>query len=286
MNPLLARARWAVIGAAVLFSTGGAAIKGVELSAWTVAGLRSGVAAVALAALYPQALRGWRPRLLPAAGAYAATLVCFVLATKWTTAAAAIFLQSTAPFWVLLLSPWLLGERPSRRDIPYLIAAGGGLLLVFLGSRDPSSTAPAPAVGNVVALAAGVGYALLILSFRHLARRRTDDLETTRAAILGNALAALATTPFLELHAALAWKPLAAVLYLGIFQIALAYRWFGFGLRHLPALEVSLLVLLEPVLNPLWTAWVTGEIPSPLALAGGAILLGSLAARTLAQSRP
>src|SRR5262249_7357292 len=82
-------ARLSIIAAALLFSTGGAAIKGTAMTAFQVAGFRSGVAAVAIALLLPGARRGLRPDLLPAAVAYAATLIFFVLATKLTTAAAA-----------------------------------------------------------------------------------------------------------------------------------------------------------------------------------------------------
>src|SRR5439155_20277907 len=103
------RARLSVLGAALLFSTGGAAIKGTGLNAFQVAGFRSAVAALVLVALLPQARRGFDRALWPAAFAYAATLVLFVAATKLTTAAAAIFLQSTAPIWVFALSPLLLG---------------------------------------------------------------------------------------------------------------------------------------------------------------------------------
>ena len=113
----LARSRWFILGAAALFSTGGAAIKGTALTAFQVAGFRSAVAALALVLLLPAARKGFGWDLLPAAFAYAGTLVCFVLATKLTTSAAAIFLQSTAPIWILLLAPDAAqGEDPARRS--------------------------------------------------------------------------------------------------------------------------------------------------------------------------
>jgi len=96
-------ARLSVVAAALLFSTGGAAIKGTSMTVFQVAGFRSGVAAAAIALLLPSARRGFGLGLLPAAIAYAATLICFVAATKLTTAASAIFLQTTAPIWVLVL---------------------------------------------------------------------------------------------------------------------------------------------------------------------------------------
>jgi drug/metabolite transporter (DMT)-like permease len=190
------RARLAVLAAALLFSTGGAAIKGTTLGALQVAGFRSGVAALALLLLLPEARRGFGRDLLPAALAYAGTLVCFVAATKMTTAAAAIFLQSTAPIWVLVLAPLLLGEPVRRRDLPWVGLAALGLALVFLGSRDPVATAPRPGLGNAIALASGLLYALLMIFFRRLARPGQARDRTMPAAVLGNALAFFLCLPF------------------------------------------------------------------------------------------
>jgi drug/metabolite transporter (DMT)-like permease len=265
----------------VLFSTGGAAIKGTALNAFQVAGFRSGVAALALALLLPQARRGFGRGLLPAALAYAATLVFFVAATKLTTSAAAIFLQSTAPLWVLALSPLLLGERVRRRDLPFVALAALGLLLVFLGSRNPAATAPRPALGNALALASGLAYALLILTMRRLARLGDRQDRSMPAMVLGNALAFAVCLPFALPVAAVRVNDVLAIGYLGVVQIGLAYLLFNRGLRALRAIEVSLLALLEPVLNPLWTWLLHDERPTLLALAGGAVMLAALAARAI-----
>lgn len=281
MPSSLASSRLSALLAALLFSTGGAAIKGTTLTSLQVAGFRSGVAALALLLLLPAARRGFALDLVPAAFAYAGTLVCFVAATKLTTAAAAIFLQSTAPIWVLVLSPLLLGEPIRRRDLPYVGLATVGLLLVFLGSRDAAATAPRPGLGNAIALAAGLFYALLMITFRRLARTGDARDRSMPATVMGNALAFFVCLPFALPVAAATTRDLVAVSYLGIFQIGLAYWFFARALRTVSALEMSLLVLLEPVLNPFWTWLAHGERPSPLASAGGAVLVVALAARTL-----
>jgi drug/metabolite transporter, DME family len=254
--------RLAVLAAAVLFSTGGVAIKGTSLSAFQVAGLRSGVAALALLLLLPESRRGFGRDLLPAAFAYAGTLTCFVVATKLTTSAAAIFLQSTAPIWVLLLAPFLVAEPIRVRDLPFVGAAAAGLLLVFLGSREGGITAPNPFVGNLAALACG----------------RDRSLPAT---VLGNVFAVVLCAPFAFPMAPIVGRDLASILYLGVIQIGLAYWMFSRALRRLPTLEVSLLILLEPVLNPLWTWLFLGERPSALASLGGAIMVCALAAKAL-----
>lgn len=277
------QARLAVLAAAVLFSTGGAAIKGTALDAFQVAGFRSGVAALALALLIPEARRGLgRTALFPAALAYAGTLICFVVATKLTTAAAAIFLQSTAPIWVLLLAPALAGEAVRARDLPYVGLAAAALGLVFLGSRAPLATAPQPTAGNLIALGSGMFYALLMIALRRLSRGDGGDLAMP-ATVLGNAAAFAFCLPLALPVESIGLRDAAAILYLGVVQIGLAYWLFTRALRLLSALEVSLLVLLEPVLNPLWTWLLLGERPSPLASAGGVLLVAVLGAKLLLQ---
>jgi drug/metabolite transporter (DMT)-like permease len=276
-------ARLSVLGAALLFSTGGAAIKGATLSGFQVAGLRSAIAALVIALLLPEARRGFALRLLPAALAYAATLVSFVVATKLTTAAAAIFLQSTAPIWVLLLAPLVVGEKIRPRDLPFVALAAAGLLLVFLGSRDPAATAPRPALGNALALASGLFYAAMIMAMRRLASAADQPDRSLSAMVMGNLIAFAGCLPWSLPLPAVTLRDGAAIIYLGAIQIGLAYWLFTRGLRALGALEVSLLALLEPVLNPLWTWLVHGERSSALALAGGAVMLAAVAARTLSE---
>src|SRR5688572_9564853 len=103
-------ARFEILAAAALFSTGGAAIKACELSSWQVASFRSGVAAIAILLMAPAARRGWTWKTLAVGVSYAATVILFVLANKTTTSANSIFLQSTAPLYLLLLAPVLLDE--------------------------------------------------------------------------------------------------------------------------------------------------------------------------------
>jgi DME family drug/metabolite transporter len=110
-----------LMAAAILFSTGGAAIKAISLTPWQIASFRSGIAALSLALLIPDGRRCWRWTLVPVGAAYAATLVLFVIATKLTTSANAIFLQSTAPLYLLLIGPLLLKEPLSSSDLPFLL---------------------------------------------------------------------------------------------------------------------------------------------------------------------
>ncbi len=279
-------ARLQVLAAAVLFSTGGAAIKATALSGWQVAGLRSGVAALLLVALVPAARRIASPRVLAVGVAYAAALVCYALANRLTTAANTIFLQSTAPLYIAVLAPWLLRERLRRRDLLLLAVMAAGLVPFFLAGEPASRTAPDPLAGNLLAAAAGISWALVVIGLRAMERRPGQAGSAIASVVAGNGLAFLATLPFALPLPAAAPADWAIVVYLGAVQIGLAYLLLTAGLGRVPAFEASLLLLAEPVLNPLWAWLVHGERPARWALVGGAVILGATAARLLAQRRP
>ena len=114
-----AKARLQLLGAALLFSTGGAAIKAAVFTGWQIASFRSGFAALTLLLIAPAARRAWTRHTVLVGCAYAACLTLFVLANRLTTAANTIFLQSTAPLYVLVLAPWLLHEPVRRRDLRF-----------------------------------------------------------------------------------------------------------------------------------------------------------------------
>jgi len=265
------------VACAALFSTGGAAIKACSLTGWQVAGLRSAVAALAIAVFLPESRRLRDVRVVLLAAAYAATLVLFVRATKLTTAASAIFLQSVAPLYVLLLGHWLLGEHVKRRDLGFMAAFAVGLGFLLTGTSVPLASAPDPALGNRLAAASGVTYALTLVGFRYL---RADPGAGASSLVVGNLFAALAALPFALPLPRIGAADLAVVSYLGIVQIGLAYLLLTRGMRHVPALEASLLLLVEPVLNPIWAWILQKEVPEAASLVGGAVILVTTALMT------
>lgn len=271
-------ARISVLLAALLFSTGGAAIKATSLGPWAVAGLRSAFAFVFLLVALPEARRRWNLGTLALGLSYGATMVLFVAGNKLTTAANTIFLQSTAPLYLLLAGPWLLGERVRRRDLGFMAALAAGMALFFAGEPPTSASAPNPALGNWIALASGVTWAGTIGGLRWMEKHGARG-EAARALAAGNLLAFLACLAALRPLPAVSGLDWTVVAYLGIFQIGLAYLFFTRGLRGLPALEVSLLVLIEPVLNPLWAWLLQGERPGGWAIAGGTLILAATAWR-------
>jgi len=288
VTPTRTGARLRLLGTAVLFSTGGAGIKWTTLDAWQVSCFRSGVAALAVWLLVPAARRRWNWRVLVVSAAFALTLTLFVTANKLTTSANAIFLQSTAPLWVLLAGPLLLHERATREDLVFMAVVALGMALFFVGEDRPQATAPDPARGNVLAVVSGVGYAGVVLGLRWIGRGAGrgggddaggDSGDAITTVVAGNVLACLLALPMALPAPSLHLADAVVILYLGAVQIGLAYFMMSTAMPHVPALEASTILLVEPALNPLWAWLVHGERPAALSIAGGAVIILSAAGK-------
>ena len=181
-----------ILIAAVLFSTGGAAIKGNELTSWQVASFRCGIAVAALLILIPESRHNWSWRLAPVAITHAVSLVLFVVASKLTTAANAIFLQSTAPAYMALLSPFSTA-RTDQADATSCCsaAAGAGLILLFFVLKRLPSTAPDPFVGNIAGALAGFTWALTMAGCVGSDEAKPAANTPAATVVLGNLIAFL-----------------------------------------------------------------------------------------------
>lgn len=270
------RVRLYIMIGALLFSTGGVAIKSATLTGWQLSCFRSFAAALAIMVFLPAARRGWTWRAMVVAIPYAATFTLFTLANKYTTAANAIYLQATAPLYVLLWGPLLLREQIRARDIGFMVALLGGLALIFSSVREATAIATDPRLGDMLGVAAGFTWSFTVVGLRWIAIRAVDHDDTPEAAIVAGCLVAtLVAAPFafpVENSTPTNWLIIA---YLGIFQIGLAYVFIARGVRELRAIEVSLLLLVEPVFSPIWTWMLLGEVPAGLAIAGGGLVLGA-----------
>lgn len=264
-----------ITAAALLWSTGGVGIKGVEDAALKVIFYRSLFAGVALLIFFRREAfsRRWKSPLVftTAIVSYGATLTTFVIATKWTTAANAIFLQYAGVIWVLLLSPLVLREPMRARDAIAITAALGGMALFFVGKLEARGAA-----GNLMALLSSFFFAALILALR---RERT---ASEAAVTWGNVLLAAGILPFIAGDLSLTPRSLIVLGSLGFFQIGLAYACFVRGLKNVTATEASLTGMIEPVANPVWVFLLLRERPSPYAMAGALIVLSAIGWHTLA----
>jgi drug/metabolite transporter (DMT)-like permease len=144
----------------------------------------------------------------------------------------------------------------------------------FLGTTAPTRLAPNPALGDALALASGLTFAFTIAGMRWLGTRPGDNAASS-AVVAGNVIAALFCAPLALPLDGIGVADAATILYLGIFQIGLAYAWMARALPHVPAFEASILLLAEPVFNPLWTWLTQGEKPGGWAILGGAMILGA-----------
>jgi DME family drug/metabolite transporter len=272
-----------VLLAAVLFSTAGMVVKATALSSWQVAGFRSAVAAVFLLLVAGVPLRPTR-RTVAVGLIIAVTFITFIVANKLTTAAHAVFLQAAAPIYLVLLGPWLLDERVHARDLPFLAVVGLGLVLLFAGSVSPSATAPNPVLGNVIGAVSGVTWALVLAGVRYITRDE-GNAGAMAATFYGNVFAFLLCAPLAFPVGSAGAVDWAVIGYLGCFQLALAYVLLTRGIGKLTALEASLLLLLEPALNPVWTFLAHGETPGLLGIVGGSLVLIATTVRALQPPR-
>lgn len=265
--------RLLLVAAAVLFSTGGAAIKGTLLTAAQVAGLRSLIAAAIILLILPDA-RKWRRRYVPVAITYAATLALFVAATKLTTAANAIYLQGSAPLFVLLLGPLLLREPIRRSDVVFMAAVGFGMALFFTAGEPVRESAPDPVRGNMLGAASALTWALTLTGLRWIERSAPRGESPGMATVtMGNLMVGAAMLPFALPIVNFQVKDVFVIAWLGLFQIALAYLCLTRGIGSVPALEATTILLLEPALNPVWAWLIHSERPSAQAIAGGAVIV-------------
>ncbi len=271
-----------IVVAAVLFSTGGAAIKFCAFGAWQLAAFRATIAMITILLVLPEARRGWSWRTVVVGIVYAATTLLYVQANKHTTAASAIFLQSTSPLFILLLAPLLIGEHASRRDLVQMAVMGAGFVLFFLGIDRPSATAPNPALGNVLASVCAVTWAFTVIGYRWLAARGSS---VAAAAVSGNLTAAIIA--FVMAQPLVAGRPVdwAVVVFLGVCQLGIPYLFLARAVPRVRAIEVVLFLLIEPVLNPIWAWLVHGETPGVATLAGGVLILSATALRTMLETR-
>jgi drug/metabolite transporter (DMT)-like permease len=263
-----------IILAATLWSTGGLMIKAISWQPLAILGGRSLFSSIVLLLYVRRIPIKWTRWKILAAVSHILTALLFIVATKLTTAANAIFLQYTAPVYIVMMAAWFLHERPTRMDWTSMIVIFSGMLLFFGDKLSLNGF-----YGNLAAVLSGITLALLTVSLR--AQKSGVPAESI---LLANLFTAVAGFPFVlkEAWTITNWL---IILYLGVFQIGLSFLFFSVAIKHVPALEATLISTLEPVLNPLWVFLFIGEKPGYFALIGGAIVLGGVALNAISSAR-
>ncbi len=266
----------AVLASAMLWSTGGLFIKLVTLDAMQISFFRCVWAAIVFAIIFRRQVFYANMFTFINAISYAAVLILFVLSNKLTTAANAIFLQYTAPIYVLIFEPIINKTNYEKINIVTIIICFVGMLLFFIGEISPGHM-----VGNILSLLSGIAFAAFMLGMR----KNKKEYQFS-SIFYGNIIVFLFCTPYMFGISNLSLNNFLMVSYLGIFQIGIAYIIFSFGLKRVLAIEASLLSMIEPVLNPVWVFLGYGEVPSFMAIIGGIIIISAIMVRTFILESP
>ncbi len=266
---------WLVAIAVIIWSSGGLFIKLTSLDASQVTFYRSLLAAITVLLLtYKDGLKINAFGILNSIF-YALLLFLFVWATKHTTAANAIFLQYTAPIYILIFSPFILKEKFRLKDLITVLICVGGMSLFFVGQLKIDDY-----WGNAAALASGVFLGLYIMLLKHPKAHSTNPAISV---IYGNLFLAIAFFPSgISALSTMSWLDVFALSFLGIIQIGIAYVLFIRGIvRGVRPLDASIIGFLEPILNPVWVFLIVNEKPSNWALLGGFIIIFAVAFHTI-----
>ena len=284
------RGSFLILTAALFWSTGGFFIKSVSLDAFGISLWRSSFAVVTLYLFYRNNFKAGRKqfasewyslRTLTTAMIYAALLVLFVMATKLTTSANAIFLQFTAPIYVLFFEPIISKTKIKLADSIAVIITIAAMGLFFVGKFETTSI-----IGNSFALLSGVCFAAYTLLLKH---ENTSEATRWQSVIVGH-LIIVVIMLFLTVAGTAQAEPkditeIGMLMFLGVLQIGVPYALFTKGIHHVRALDALLLCMLEPVLNPVWVYFGVHETPSEWAIVGGVIILAVVIVRTFLEGR-
>jgi len=211
---------------------------------------------------------GRRARWLIAAAVImlSGNVILFVLSVSHTAAANTVVILAAAPFFAALFSWIFLRERVALRTWVAIVAAMSGVFIVFSGALQGGT---ALGDGFAFLLAICVGGQLTIL-------RNFPSLPRLPLICASGALAGLIAIPFAAPFS-LDTQTYAVVAVMGIAQMPLATLMLTVATRYLPAPEVSLFLLLETVLAPIWVWWVLNEQVPALTFVGGGLIMVTVA---------
>ena len=266
-----------MIAASICWSFGGICIKLVPWGAMSIIGVRALLAAVVFAIYRKSAKAEITPGNILAALCLSATTILFVFANKLTTAAAAILLQFSAPIFIIIIQLLIYRQKPRPGGIIAVSVTLVGMLLFFADQLFSGRSDAGGTLGNIIAIISGLTFAGVFVC------NKRPDVDTEQSLYIGFLLNTAVGLPFVFFQAAadpaaytadpVAWG---AILFMGIVQVGLAYLFFSKGIKGTSALLACLITAMEPVLNPLWVAFATGEVPGKFAVFGGIIIVATV----------
>lgn len=258
-----------IVIASVFWSTAGIWIKSVDSNPFSIAGFRALFAALTIGAFMlvtKQKLLVNKRTLIPALY-MCGSFISFVIANKMTTAANAIVLQFTSPIFILAIQAVFLKQKIKKGDILVVGVTFFGIILFFLDQMTGGKV-----IGNLLSVFAGICMALMYISVGDL-----EPKEKMSGILFGHVLTAIVGIPF---TAFLPFNPgqegWLFMILLGVVQLGIPYILFGKASGNCSALAISLIAVVEPLLNPVWVAIFDGEIPGPFAIIGAVIILTAI----------
>ena len=256
---------------ALIWSLAGLNIKVITWAPYAIPGGRGLIAALLLA---PMVIKSKNKQInryvIGCAVCYTAFNYCFIASTKLTTSAIAIIMQYTAPIYVAMLSWTFLRERVTKVDIVSLICVFTGMLLFFMDSTGCGRT-----LGNVIAIFNGVTFAGISIFLR--LQKNGDPVISM---FLGNVFSAIVGIPFMSMAGFPDKTNLFLLLILGALA-ALSYAIYAKASTSLSALEIVLLPVIDPIMNPVWVFLIIGEKPGTVSIVGAVIILISVTLRVI-----
>lgn len=267
---------------AFLWSTSGFFIKYLSVSAFHISFYRSGIAALTvlvISLLRKQKFKFEFDTVSNFASVfYAGILILFVIATKMTTAANAIFLQFTAPIYLVVLEPLFLKTKFDSKNIITIIICIFGMILFFFGKLELGNI-----YGNLFAICSGICFAMFSLLLRYKKVKHKSE-NTISSVIIGNALVALIALFIIFPNLELTLYESLILLYMGSIQIGISYMIFNEGIKYVSATESMIIATLEAIFNPIWVFIGLGEIPSIYSIFGGIVIFGAIIWRNLSKN--
>ncbi len=255
----------------VLWSTAGLFISYIDLNPFAIASFRGVVAGITILCmmLIMKIKIKVTKRSLLSMLFVSGTALCFVCATKYAGAANAIVLQYTAPVYIVIFSALFLKKKTSKNDIITVIVTLIGIVMFFVESLEGGSL-----FGNILGLMAGIFMGLMFVCVGEC--DKDEKLSGIMLSQFLTAVVGFSVSLFMENNFTTELIPILCILFLGIFQLGIPYALYGLANSNCPALMCCLIAAIEPILNPVLVAVVTKDVPPPLAILGGVIVVSAV----------
>ncbi len=261
------RALLSMVLASVFWSIAGLFIKQITWHPLVIAGLRSLICGLFLLIFIDKKKIYINKTILFGSIMYVFVAGLFVMANKYTTSTNAILLQFTAPIWVVVISVLFLKQTPNKKDILAVTVVLIGMVLFFMGDLEVGNI-----YGNIMAIMAGVSLAIMLIIMR-------GETESSPLLIplIGNFILFTVTLPALFVfEPQFSTANVVNIVILGIFQLGMGYLLFSIAVPFVSTLEASLIMVIEPLLNPIWVLIFLGEQPTIQAIIGGVVVIISV----------